>query len=196
MRLSNYIMDNIVGRALHAAFHERQQALRQAEHDLAMAAWEHLFPAEERAAALAMPKRWVRMDKCLQVTFGYRRTSLDLIGDGVPVPASDGCARLGTVYDREAGAVLHERFMDLERAKAALNTERDAARGALYGLMKSARSLKRLAEIWPQGEAFYLAELQHARLQASVPAVVSDEVNKLLGLPQAAGGTEPAQVPA
>ena len=84
--------------------------------------------------------------------------------------------------------------MELERAKDAFKKEWQAAHSALQGLMKSARSLKRLAEIWPQGEAFYKAELQLAQLQTSVPAVVSDEVNKLLGLPQNAGGTEPAQV--
>jgi hypothetical protein len=182
MRLTQETIRIISSRALEAAFKQRFDDIRQQEHDLAMACWEHVFPAEARNHALAAPSGWIRQDKCLRFNMGYRQTTLNLKDASVPVPHSSDCRVLGTINDE----TLNQRFTDFERDKNALRSEQERANQGLFSLLNSAKTMKRLAEIWPEGLPFYERELEVAKRSVSVPAVISEDVNKLLGLtPQA-----------
>jgi hypothetical protein len=182
MRLTQETIRIISGRALKAAFKQRLDDIRQQEHDLAMACWEHVFTADARNHALAAPTGWIRQDRCLRFNMGFRQTTLNLNNTSVPVPHSTDCRTLGTIHDE----TLNQRFTDFERDRNALQSERERANQGLFSLLNSAKTMKRLAEIWPEGLPFYERELEVSKRAASVPAVISEDVNKLLGLaPQA-----------
>jgi hypothetical protein len=182
MHISSFLGEKIANRALAATFDERQTALRQAEHDLAMACWQAAFPEDHKAFALSAPDGWLRKDRCLRFTFGYRQTTLYLLqGQAVAVPYSRDCSTLATISSED----LIAQFEAHERNKAAFKNEYEQAEHALHSLIKGARTIKRLKEAWPEGLRFFADEANLAERGASVPAVVSTEVNRLLGLPAA-----------
>lgn len=178
LRLTNDDRDLIVAKAVKKGFAERTKAVADKEHDLALAAYEHIFPLAERKAAAALPKRWASYDGCLRLVFTFKRIVLSLrAGEEVPVPANGGyCRELGTITD----AGLNERFDILMADKDALKADIQKTSASLKGVLYRAKTLRQLEEAWPEGKQFY-EHLAPAE-RAPVPALQMSEINAALGL--------------
>jgi hypothetical protein len=177
MRLTNYDREQICNAALNGAFKPRFEALALAEHDLAIAGYESVFPADVRKQAGKMPKGWLRLDACLSFNVGGFDMRLNVRGDGVPVPYDGGyCRRLGTITGDLADKI-HAHFADVDKLKA----ERDTAKRALTAMLQSCSTLKRLQEEWPEGEPYWSALAAKANVPG-LPAPRVQEINAMLGL--------------
>lgn len=173
--------EGIVARATEAAFKDRSAAIKAEEHALGIACYEHLFDAKMRKQAAAMPKGWLADDRCLKITFGFRRATLWLIGDGVRVPSARyGCSSLGTIEDQ----ALNDRFTALETAKDELKADAAKATANLTAMLDRFSSFNALAEAWPEGREFY-AHLT-PKESAPLPAVQIEAINEMLGIKLAA----------
>lgn len=178
-RLTNTLRDTIRHRAIGAAFSEREAELKANEHRLGMEAYDAVIPEAERIAAAGLPERWCRYDRCLRFNAGGWDVRLD-VEKSVPVFSGYGCHRLGDITGD-----LAERIQAHVQAKEALRKDKARAEHELDGFLAQFKSLKQMAESWPEGNPFY-ADLDIDRKPGGVPAVRVMEINKLLNLGEAA----------
>ena len=177
LRLTNADRDGVVERALYHTFGPRKDALKAEECRIGLAAYEIAVPKAERQAAAKLSERWLRTDKCLRFRFDFRQVTLN-VDPPVLVPSRNRyCEDLGLVQDVELIAA----FEAMEAARKTLVEERDRAETGLNVLVRRVSTLRQLRETWPEGEAFY-AHLK-PRDEAQVPAVIIDDLNRMLGLP-------------
>lgn len=183
VRLTNMDRDNIVSAALTSAFKERSAALKVAADKLGRACYEAVFKPAERRAAAAMPKGWLQMDACLRFNVGGLDVVLNLLGEGLPVPAGSGryCQRLGAISEPDLVSAVQSHLADVERLKE----DRAKAKSSLKALLYSVSTLKALRELWPEGEPF-LAGLSNKAGAPGLPAPQISELNAMLGLKEAA----------
>lgn len=183
-RLTKDLRQSIANAAVAHSFDPKADAHKVAEDALAREAYAHVIPASEVAAAEAMPSNWYRRDACLRFNAGGYTVRLNLIGDGLPVPyqakgeAYGGyhCAVLGSIPPGDLCDRIQAHAQDGEQLKA----ERRKAYQAVFAMLEGVSTLKRLAEVWPDGEQFYKRYAETPA--ASLPAVRVDEINAMLGI--------------
>jgi hypothetical protein len=81
----------------------------------------------------------------------------------------------------EQGDPLIERFYSIEDDKTALANREQVIRASVYSAVMKVKTVKRLLEIWP--EAAELLPTQASGEVANLPALLTDDLNKLIGLP-------------
>lgn len=173
VRLTNDLRDIIAGRAVNHAFDPKFKAHKKVEDALAREAYAAVFPAAELAAIAKVPANWFRHEKCLRFNVGGLRIALCVEGEGLAVPYYIGqyaAIQPGDLCDRiqkHAGAV--------EAEKAAMRS----ANAQLKAMLAKVSTLKKLREIWPEGQQFYA---QYEEVKTSLPAIRVDEINAALGL--------------
>lgn len=179
-RLTNAIRDTIRSRAIAAGFKARREAHAVAENSLGVEAYESIFSVAERTAALAMPKGWLRYDSCLRFNAGGWSVTL-IVKQGVPVPSERfNCNQLGALIGD-----LAERVQAHAQEDRKLNEDGHRAEREMDGFLAQFNSIKQLREAWPEGAEFY-ADFETERKASGVPAVRVAEINKLLGIGEAA----------
>lgn len=184
-RLTNGIRDGITARAVAHAFDPKAEALAVQGDGLAREAYAYVFPASETALVAKVPENWFRLDQCLRFNVGGYTIRLTLAGDGLPVPyrakGSDhggyGCNNLGVI---PAGD-LCDRIRAHAQATEDLKKDRQSARRSVQTLLSGVTTIKRLREVWPEGEAFF-KPYEEVLGAPGLPAVRVDEVNAALGL--------------
>lgn len=187
-KLTKYSREAIARRAVAHAFDPRQEELAVAEDALAREAYNVLFPAAEQALVAKVPSNWFRLDACLQFNVGGQRITLNVKGDGLPVPYRMKGSEYSGYHCHQLGVIEHGDLCDRIQAHAVLvdtvRQERRQAQRATEQMLDAVTTTGKLKEVWPQGEQFY-ADYED-RPAPSLPAVRVDEVNALLGLKQAA----------
>lgn len=183
VRLTNLDRDAVVRRAIEGSFSEREAALAKIEGGIARAIYESILPVAERKAAAALPERWTKRVTTLSLNVGGLSLDLVVSGDPVPVPYSnrDGSRRIGSTSDPADVDAINRLLADKEVFAA----DRRRARESLKALVYSIRSLRELAELWPEGEPYWkwLAD-RSGKPVAGLPAPQVAELNALLGLPK------------
>lgn len=178
MRLTNDIRETIRNSATAAAFKKEESVLAKREHKLFVAAYSNLFTASTRKAAAAAPKGWI--GEASELGFNCDGEVIRLKGaEPVLVPTSHHWGKHHVL--RDANLVAEVRAF--AREKEELRTRRKNAGKALHGMLASVPTIKKLFEIWPEGEAFYK---DIASAAPSLPSIHVGEVNKLLNLKIAA----------
>lgn len=176
LRLTNMDREGVVERAINHAFGARAAALEAEENRIGMAAYDIAVPKAERQAAAKLSERWLRTDGCLKFRFDFRKVTLH-VSPKVLVPSrSYSCEDLGLVQDVELIAAYEK----LQADRGTLKADRERAETGLKALIGRVSTLRQLRETWPEGETFY-AHLK-PRDEASVPAVMVDDLNRMLGL--------------
>lgn len=187
-KLTKYSREAIARRAVAHAFDPRQEALAEAEDALAREAYNTIFPAPEQALVAKVPSNWFRLDACLQFNVGGQRITLNVKGDGLPVPYRASGMEYGGYHCNQIGVIEHGELCDRIQTHAALvdtvKSERRTALRATEKMLEAVTTTGKLKEVWPQGEQFY-AEYED-RPAPALPAVRVDEINNMLGLVEAA----------
>jgi hypothetical protein len=187
-KLTQYSREAIARRAVAHAFDPRQAELAVAEDALAREAYNATFPVDEQKLVAAVPANWFRLDACLQFNVGGQRITLNVTGDGLPVPyRMKGSDYVG--YNCHiVGVIEHGELCDRIQAHAQLvetvKTERRQALRATEEMLKAVTTTAKLRLVWPEGEQFYAQ--YDDKPSAQLPAVRVDEINALLGLAVAA----------
>lgn len=183
MKLTKYTRQEIARAATAFAYDSKEKELRSAEDALAREAYATLFPEREIKAVLALPKNWIRFDECLQFNVGGQRLHLYTEKDkGLPVPYRIG--DYAGYSSKTLGTIGHGDLCDRIQAHAGTVEKTKRARSDSYrkvlALTESVTTIKRLREIWPEGEQFYG---KYANAPAvNLPAVQVAELNAELGL--------------
>lgn len=183
-RMTKDLRQTIANAAVAHSFDPRHEAMKVAEDVLAREAYAFVIPAAEVQAIEAMPSNWYRRDPCLRFNVGGYTLRLQLIGDGVPVPYKAKGEEFGGYHCGTLGSIpagdLCDRIREHAQAAEALKAERRKALYAVFNMLEGVTTIKRLAEVWPDGEQFYKRYAETPA--ASLPAVRVDEINAMLGI--------------
>ena len=174
-RLTQYIREQIVNKATKAAFDPKVEALQKREAKLGIECYNAVFPKKVRDIISQVPEGWLRTCDCLRFNAGGWTVRL-CVGKQMPTPDSNSCGMLGNI-DGE----LAEKVQAFSQEQKKLNDERHAAKIKLAGFLEGFNTFKQLREAWPEGEKFF-KEFDAERVAPSVPAVVTKEINDMLGL--------------
>lgn len=183
-RLTNDVRDAITLRAVTESFAARDEAIKQAEDQLAREAYALLFSEAETKAVAKVPENWFRRDQCLRFNAGGYSVRLSLIGEGLPVPYRAAGSDDGGYYCHTLGSIpagdLCDRIQAHATAVEALKRERGTAHRSVRTMLSGVTTIKQLRAAWPEGEPFF--KPYEDAPAAALPAVRVDEVNALLGL--------------
>lgn len=181
VRLTNDLREIIANRAVKHAFDPKFKVLKDEEDKLAREAYRAIFPAAELAAIAKIPSNWVRHDNCLRFNVGGLRIALCVEGEGLAVPyrigqyAGYGCHEIGSIQPGDLCDRIQKHAGAVEAEKAAMRS----ANSQLKAMLAKISTLKKLREIWPEGQQFYA---QYEEAKVSLPAIRVDEINAALGL--------------
>lgn len=170
-RLTQYMRDKIARRAVEAAFEAPMKALAQDEDALARDAWNEIVPPAERDALATTPTRFLSRERGLALKHEGMCFLLTFAGE--PPPAPQDKKRY------EVSRAIFERAQALDARRRQVKEAHDRARAAVEALVGSATTLRKLCEVWPEGEPFY-ADIEPPTPQ--LPAVDARSVNAMLGL--------------
>lgn len=173
--LTKDIRDRIRNKAIDATFIPKSEEIKKREAKLAIECYNHVFPKKVRDVVAQVPDGWLRSCTCLRFNAGGWDISLNA-GKGMRTPQSSGCGRLGDI----AGE-LADKVQAFSQDKKALNEEYSRARAKMLGFLEQFKTFKKLEEAWPEGKKFY-KEFDAERPSANVPAVITKEINTMLGL--------------
>jgi hypothetical protein len=174
-RLTQTTREQIVNKATKAAFDPRVEALQKREAKLGIECYNAVFPKKVRDILSQVPEGWLRTCDCLRFNAGGWNVNL-CVGKQMPTPATSHCSMLGNI-DGELG----EKVQAHSQEKRKLDEERYAAKTKLQGFLEGFNTFKQLREAWPEGEKFF-KEFDAERISPNVPAVVTKEINDMLGL--------------
>lgn len=179
MRLTNSTRDSIVADVMQATFKKEQEAFKKEENALALRLYNHVVAADVQKTAKKLPPGWIQFDSCLRFNLNGMDVRLDLIDKkGVPVPCDrHSCQRLGNIADDE----LRDSFLDYRKRFDEYEARRAKTRTAVGQLVYGLHTYKQLCEAWPDGKKFYQAYKPKTE-DSNLPAIIVDDVNKMLGL--------------
>jgi len=181
-KLTKYTRERIAAQAVAFAFDPKEEALKAQEDALAREAHAAVFKKAELDAIKKVPANWIRLDPCLRFNVGGQRLYLRTIDDGLPVPYKIGdyagysCREIGAIEPGD----LCDRIQTHAQAVEKCKTELRQAYIKVIALLDSVTTIKRLREVWPEGEPFY--SKYEAQPAQKLPAVPASEVNAMLGI--------------
>ena len=181
-KLTKYTKEVIAKNAVAFAFDPKEKALAQAEDALAREAYAKAFNKSELDAIKKVPANWIRLDNCLRFNVGGHRLYLRTVDEGLPVPyrigdrAGYSCHELCAIEPGE----LCDRIQAHAQAVEQIKIDRRSAYCKVFAMVDSVTTVKRLREIWPEGEQFYAR--YEAVVAQKLPAVPASEVNAILGI--------------
>lgn len=199
-RLTNDLRDTIATDILRHRFNEQVDALIADRAALADAVYNDIYRKADREKMEALPKGWLPEETNIGVQFGApgsRYESLEFSGQfygklsalrakredervtrRVPHKHRSGCVK---VY--EEAHKLAIRHQEIDARQSALMAEYDAASRQTKAALVSVSTIKRLIEVWPEVAPF---AARHEDAPRQLPAVPTEKLNEMLGLPVAA----------
>lgn len=178
--LTNGIRDSILSRAISEAFADKKKAIASEEEALAIKLYKAVVPADEIKAAKAMKSGWIRKDRCLRFNAGGYSLNLCLRSrdddTGLPVKYGNSCNTIGSV----TGELATEAQLFANK-KEKLRTEETQAVTKMRAFLNSFTTMKKMKEAWPEGKKFY-SMFDVERKKDNLPAIVTKEINAMLGL--------------
>lgn len=174
-KLTNDLREKICKNAVNATYKPKADKLKEQEAKLAVEAYNHIFPKKIRDIIATVPENWIRSCDCLRFNAGGWQVQL-CAGKKMPTPASNHCDLLGSLTGEIA-----EKIQAFSQEKKKLDEEWRSALSKMAGFLQQFTTFKKLEEAWPEGKKFY-HEYNADRVSANVPAVITKEINDMLGL--------------
>lgn len=177
MNITKAIADHIAKKAINGRFTKEIVLFLNTEDTFAMRCYARVFPQSERDAAFLLSDNWLLLSNRLTFNINGWNATLHLL-KSVPVPHRGYFGEtLGSITGDLADDIQSFVTSRDERIVYRLKIERH-----LSANIYAVRTIKRLAESWPEGKEFYAEETAlDAKPKMSV-AVPFSEINETLGL--------------
>lgn len=182
MNLNAEIRSAVLVAAINFRFEKDFQQLAADKAALADAIYNTVLSESDRAKIRRLPKGWLHEASSIAVRFGgdYTRVYFkDAKGDSAKRRIPDFMDRSAVFLDVHAPLTL--RFRELEKREHELKALREDAEMKIKAILKRARTLKQLHEIWPESERFTKGIVK-TEGKVGLPMVPIKELNQLLGL--------------
>jgi hypothetical protein len=174
-KLTKDLRERIAKRAVNDSYQSKADELKKREAKLGIECYNHVFPKKVRDAISSVPEGWLRTCSCLRFNAGGWNVNLN-VGKEMATPAASHCSMLGNI-DGE----LAEKVQAYSQEKKTAEEAHRIAYHKLVGFLEQFTTFKKLEEAWPEGKKFY-AEFNADRPNSGVPAVITKEINDMLGL--------------
>jgi hypothetical protein len=174
-KITKDLRERIGRKAVNATFEPKAAELKKRENKLAIECYNHIFPKKIRDVIQDVPKEWLRHCDCLRFNAGGWNVTL-CAGKEMPTPNTSHCGMLGSI-DGE----LAEKVQAYSQEKKKVDEEWRTAIHKMAGFLEQFTTFKKLEEAWPEGKKFY-QEYNADRPSANVPAVITKEINDMLGI--------------
>lgn len=174
-RLTVTTRERIAEAAVAFTFDPKKKVLDEIEAALAHEAHATVFSKAELDKAGKAPAGWIRRDTRLRFNVGGMTIDLNTSQAGLPVPYNSPM-RVGSIEPGE----LCDRIQGHAKERDGLRIARKDAATKLTAMLASVTTVKKLREVWPEGEQFYAK--YEAAPAPSVPAIRVEEINAILGL--------------
>jgi len=196
-KLTNWMREGITKKVMIHRFREQADALVTDYAVLAADVYVDIYSEIERKRMDALPEGWLPTSEGVYVQFGeggrnYHRLNFDgdlySAGSRYASPRKDRMkrrvlakhdgSRCMKVYDDQHE--LARRASDLRDRESEISKAADAAQRQIEAALRSASTIKRLVEMWPEIEPF---AAEYVDRPAPVPALPTEQLNRLLDLP-------------
>jgi len=174
-KITKELRERIAKKAVNDSYKSKSDDLKKRETKLAIECYNHVFPKKVRDAVAILPQGWLRTCSCLRFNANGWSVSLNAEKE-MATPASAHCSTLGNV-DGE----LAEKVQAWAQEKKTAEENYILSYRKLLGFLEQFTTFKKLEEAWPEGKKFY-AEFNADRPSKNVPAVITKEINDMLGL--------------
>ena len=183
-RINAYHREQITQRLLKHAFEKRERAAKKGWKDLGDAVYKDLYPASVRRHIQALGEDFFEKDTDVRVNFGGVTTSLffykqDGSYENRPISKAHDYA-VAEVY--AADHPLAERYFALKDDEGKLSEERQVACAQIDSLLRSAPTLEKLFELWPEVRKHAEDFLADYREKTNLPAIPIQDLNRQLNL--------------
>jgi hypothetical protein len=178
--LTNERRDSILCNAQDLTFAARREAIKQESNRLAELAYSHLYPADVQAKMNALPVEFFSQTSTI---FAY------LPGNGDSVNLDLISSRRVGACDREwrrpayylvTGSAVTECVVKLKADRGQLAQDVNTFKSELRRFLAGITTVKKLKEVWPEGEEFY-KHLLGDDAPKNALAVRPETINALIG---------------
>ena len=162
-------------RLMAHAFDKRKAELKDKEHQLADALYNHTYPKELQELLAKVPSSFLRTKTQMGV-------SLRFCGKYFYINFSEERPTNTGVFVCEADHPLITQVNNCLDEHEALKEERGSASSQIYATLSQVKSFKRLWEIWPESKSL-LQDLEETTKPMN-QLIVPNQLNKILNLPK------------
>lgn len=185
MRLTNNIRQEIVRNAMALRFDKLQKEINLEENVMAEKVYDH-FVTKEMVDAITV------LEKSGLSFFGKKAIAFIVYLDSYEIKmCMSGKSRVMpagwhefNMHTRNDGKLAKD-VLEFHHRRKQLSADREKAERQLMVLLKSVYSTDSLAKVWPEGAKLYSSP-PLPKAMAGLPAVQIAELNKMIGLEQAA----------
>lgn len=180
-RLTNSMRSDIVYRAVQSSgFDKRMEVLKSQEEDLAERCYNALVSQEDQDLLSKIAEKWIKFQRSLVFNANGWTIQFYDLKRKYPVPE-------GWYYNQSLGILTGELADEAQafvQAQQTIREERVECCKKLHGFISRFNTLKQLQKEWPEGSAFYqhFIDERQNKVDLNLPAVVIEDINKLLGL--------------
>lgn len=189
MRLNVRIRAEITANATKA-LRERRAVLDRREYDLCARCYDVAIPAAVRTHIKAIMEfggkvAWFELARSIQFNVAGETHALKADTNALAVPYRFGSGynyTLGNAITLDKHADLVDDVRTLAHDWAKYKADLDKAERTLKTLLKHSGSTESLFKVWPEGAKFYSTPPLTPTIKVGVPALLMQDVNKILGL--------------
>lgn len=174
-KITKELRERIARKAVNATYEPKAADMKKEENKLAIEAYNHIFPKKTRDIIATVPENWLRSCDCLRFNAAGWQVQL-CAGKKMPTPVANHCDILGSLTGEIA-----EKVQAYSTDKKKMDEEWRSAAHKMLGFLEQFTTFKKLEEAWPEGKKFY-QEFNADRPSANVPAVITKEINEMLGI--------------
>lgn len=181
LTLTNERRDSIIRIAVKSTFTARREALEVENSSLAELAYSHLYPNDIQIKMNALPSEFFNQTS---VVYAYRPgdnrdpIALALISSK-KVKALDREYRHPAYYP-ETGSAIASRVIKLKADCDRLESDESTFKSELKRFLAGITTVKKLKEVWPEGQEFYAHLLADQPNKAAL-AIVPETINAMIG---------------
>lgn len=173
-KITKTIREKISLDAITESYKAKSDDIKKREQKLAIECYNSVFPKKIRDIVNSLPEGWTRKCTCLKFNAGGWQVTLCAEKE-LSTPTTH-CSVLGSLTGD-----LATKVQNFSQEKKSLDENYRADIRKIYGFLEGFSTFKQLKKAWPEGEKFY-KKYNADRISPSVPAVVTEEINKILGL--------------
>lgn len=173
-RITKVMREGIVKNTIEHTYNKEETALDEREYKLADKAYHVLYSKAQIAHMEALGERFINKNIVISVNLGGLRNRLEL---KEPRFMEDSQYCNPVVADGKLREDIEKFFDDSKEHSEKVNR----ASVNLMAMLESVQSFKKLRAVWPEGEKFYdMYDVDSEK--PGVPAVIVQDINKMLGL--------------
>jgi hypothetical protein len=183
MKLTNDMRTEIIIRAVNGTLKSRKSAIKAESNALAILVYDQLYPTDVQHQMSKLPDYFFKQTSTVYAQMTTSERSHDLVA--LVLDSSRKISAVDNEWKRPkwncmgVDNAITARIEKLVSKRKKLNQDSDNLREKLRVMLKGITTMKKLAEEWPWGEAYYKDQLP-VQPTENLPAVRGEDVTTMM----------------